>query len=261
MVNTFIKFSVIIPVRNGEAFIISALDSAINQTYIPYEIIVVDNESTDETRNIIHKYIQLNGNLKYILQTDKGVAGGRNTGISMATGDYIAFLDADDVWYPTKLEETAKELLSGADLVYHDQAVRHHGKIVRIFKNKPYVQNMYKKLLYGRNCLSVSTVTVRATIFTELGLFIDDDYVEDYEMWLRIAKHGYDFHNIPKVLGEYTIHSNNLSHNILKMMEHELDMIKHYLQTTNLRERLLAYYKLGYIRLKFFKQYILSKVR
>ena len=103
------KVSVIIPNYNYGRFLAEAIESALNQTYEPHEIIVVDDGSTDESREILEKY---GDRIRVHYQKNEGVGAARNMGAEMATGDILAFLDADDYWSPQKLEKQLAELLS-----------------------------------------------------------------------------------------------------------------------------------------------------
>jgi len=93
--------SVIIPTYNHCRFLVSAIDSALSQTLKPSEVIVVDDGSTDETSNLLNAY---EGKIRVVRQKNQGVAAARNRGAEIATGEYLAFLDADDLWLPRKLE-------------------------------------------------------------------------------------------------------------------------------------------------------------
>jgi len=97
-----LKVSVIIPVFNGERFIGEAIQSVMDQTYPPLEIIVVDDGSSDKTADIV-RYLSGARPILYRRQSNQGAAAARNAGVSLAQGEWIAFLDADDVWYPEKL--------------------------------------------------------------------------------------------------------------------------------------------------------------
>ena len=92
--------SVIIPVYNGENYLSQAIDSVIDQTYSPIELIIVDDGSTDKSKEIASSYSQVN----YVYQENQGVAIARNTGIFKSQGEYIAFLDQDDIWTANKLK-------------------------------------------------------------------------------------------------------------------------------------------------------------
>src|SRR6185437_6760818 len=115
-----IKFSVVIPVYNGASTITQAIDSCLVQSYPPHEIIVVNDRSTENTENVIlENYDQT---VKYIkLSQNMGSSVSRNKGMDMATGDYIAFLDADDVWHKDKLQLTniILDTKPDIDFLYH----------------------------------------------------------------------------------------------------------------------------------------------
>ena len=115
-----IKVSVIIPVYNGAKFIKNAIDSVIDQTNQNFEIIVIDDGSTDNTPNILKGY---GDKIRYNTQENKGQAHAINQGLEMSEGEYIAYLDSDDMYYPEKLEEQLKYFYNHPDvsLVYSDR--------------------------------------------------------------------------------------------------------------------------------------------
>ncbi len=92
--------SVVIPTYNRAAFICRAVDSALGQTYAPLEVVVVDDGSKDDTREVLRKY---GDRIRYVAKENGGVSSARNVGVREATGEYIAFLDSDDTWVPEKL--------------------------------------------------------------------------------------------------------------------------------------------------------------
>src|SRR5438309_8460832 len=110
--------SIIIPCYNAEKYIGQTNESIFNQTYKNFEILVINDGSTDESMEIIKKYQQLDARIKYIDQSNKGVANARNKGIEESKGNIIAFLDADDAWEPENLEVKVKILLSDPNLFW-----------------------------------------------------------------------------------------------------------------------------------------------
>lgn len=98
------KVSVIIPTYNRARYVSEAIDSVLAQTFSDYEIIVVDDGSTDNTRDVIHAYEMQKVNIRYVTQANSGPGAARNNGLRTAEGDWIAFLDSDDIWHPQKLE-------------------------------------------------------------------------------------------------------------------------------------------------------------
>lgn len=116
--------SVVIPVHNGEAFVCDAIASALAQQDVPVEVIVVDNGSVDRTRELV---AAVHGHsVRLLTELTPGAAAARNRGASAASGEYLAFLDADDVWLPRKLRAQVDVLLGGADIVFSHCLEFHH---------------------------------------------------------------------------------------------------------------------------------------
>ncbi|MCX5696595.1 MAG: glycosyltransferase [Candidatus Omnitrophica bacterium] len=227
------KVSVIIPTHNHALFLSKALDSVRNQTYEDYEVILVDNGSTDQTKELISKIKW--EKLLYVYQDDTGSAAGpRNTGIRLAKGDYVAFLDSDDIWYKEKLNKVMDIFLKNPeiDLVCNDEYCRKDGKIVSYLKCGPSEPDMYEKLFFNGNRLSGSaTVVKKAPLLKASGFDENKKYVhvEDYELWLRLAKLGCKFYFLNEPLGEFVLHDRNLSYEITKQMQNLRNvLIKHY---------------------------------
>ena len=107
------EISVIVPTYNYAHFIGDCLDSIFAQTYKDFEVIVIDDGSTDDTARVLEKY---KGEIRYIYQENKGLPAARNTGIKAAQGEYLAFLDSDDLWLPEKLGEQVLFLRNEADM-------------------------------------------------------------------------------------------------------------------------------------------------
>jgi len=181
------KISVVIPTFNRLSVLVRALDSAINQTIKPYEIIVIDDGSSDQTRNWIrNKFPEIN----YFYQKNMGVSTARNTGIDMAKGDWIAFLDSDDEWDKAKLELQSKAIHNNKDI-----PLSHTNEIwikngVRINQKRGHQKfggQIFNQCL--KKCIiSPSTVIIRKDIFNEIGLFDTSlPICEDYDLWLRFT--------------------------------------------------------------------------
>lgn len=204
--------SVIIPTYNCDKYICEAIDSVLRQTYSDYEIIVIDDGSTDTTRTIIkNKY----SSIRYYYVKNSGVSAARNFGISMAQGELIAFLDADDMWLPEKLEKQAAlfnkdeelGLVFTENIFFNEQGVSEftankltrlmHGDIVRnIFLNSYVV---------------TSTVMVRKSVFDHIGRFEEDLLVaEDDNMWMRIGM-KYGIALLDERLAQYRMTKGSLS--------------------------------------------------
>ncbi|MBL8495637.1 MAG: glycosyltransferase [Rhodocyclaceae bacterium] len=178
--------SIIVPAYNAETYLRETLDSALGQTYSNCEIIVVDDGSTDSTLAILAEYGE---KIRVIRQQNRGSACARNAGVAAAHGEWIAFLDADDIWLP---EKTAKQIascgefaISHTDSVCFGETLEH--ELLRSSFEPPYAGKVLKQLLVI-NFITNSTVMVRRDVFNRFGGF-DETYVtcEDWALWLRIC--------------------------------------------------------------------------
>ena len=212
--------SVIIPAFNSGQFIAQAVQSVLDQTYHHFEVIVIDDGSTDTTKDVLREF---NGHIRYCYQENRGPSAARNTGIAMAEGEYICFLDADDIWMPNKLEVQVAFMAQHDDigLVFSDEEevgldMGQHRSILAqtLFRSdivtQTPMQNAFKKLLV-ENFIPTSMVMVRRTCFGKAGLFDESlRVVEDRDMWLRIAAY-FKIACIPVILGKKRVHESNIS--------------------------------------------------
>lgn len=202
-----IKVSVIIPVYNREMTIQKCLNSVMSQTYKPYEIIVIDDGSTDKTIEIVEN-IKCSY-LKIIKQNHRGAQAARNVGILNANGDYITFLDSDDEWLVTLLDEEISCLkkLKKDVIIYSDCYIYDEKKKKRKIWSLPgKTGNMYKFLLLHQGPMFQS-VLVKKKNLIDMGLL--DEKVVAYQEWetsIRLAKY-HDFVHLNKPLFIYTMHA------------------------------------------------------
>jgi glycosyltransferase involved in cell wall biosynthesis len=184
--------SVIIPTYNCARYLPEAIDSVLAQTYRDFEIIVVDDGSTDNTQEVLARY---GDHMRVIRQSNQGSAAARNAGILPARGEFIAFLDADDLWLPHKLERQVPLFDERPELgwIYSDyREFDESGPRARSFFERPGLRPppegwIVLKLAMG--CITwTATVVARASCFREVGLF-DPTFprAQDYDMWLRLA--------------------------------------------------------------------------
>jgi len=234
--------SVVVGTHNHARFLPECLSSVKDQTYDNYELIVVDNGSTDDTKEVVKKLAW--DKLRYHYQNDTGsVAGSRNTGIRLAKGEYVAFLDSDDFWYRQKLEKTVEILKNDLeiDILSHHMWLK--GKKRILLKVGPLKKDMFKSLLILNRLLGSATV-VKKDVLTKISGFDEKKdfvHVEDYETWLRIARAGGKFAFINEALGEYRVHESNLSHDFRRALLNEVKVIdKHF---NNFRSK-IPFYKL-----------------
>ena len=205
------KISVVMPSYNAANYIQEAINSVITQTEEDWELIIVDNNSTDGTRQIIEAYADPRITMETV--DNQGVIGlSRNVGITKAKGEFLAFLDADDAWFPDKLKIAIETLEMGYDLVCHGEKwVWQNGRV----KSANYGRHRkldYEDLLLRGNCLSTSAVSAKTSVLLATRGFsekIEMVTVEDYDLWLRIALDGYSIKTIDNCLGIYRVHDGN----------------------------------------------------
>lgn len=182
--NGRIAISVVIPVYNGQHTICRTVDAILRQTYDPAEIIVVDDASTDGTVALLKKQY---GNKIQLIEkkVNEGSAAARNTGIDAATGSYIAFLDADDIWHKDKLRVAASILQQVPDI-----ALLYHHYTLRNIEADPLQLNLkaiplpFARLLPG-NIISTSTAVIKKE--PDFRFADSMRHTEDFDLWLRIA--------------------------------------------------------------------------
>ena len=204
-----VKVSVVIPTYNSARFIGRAVESVLAQTFMDFELVVVDDGSTDETQGIIAGFDD--PRLRYVYQENQERSAARNAGIRLSEGSYIAFLDADDLWLSRKLAEQVHLLDESPQLglLYSGAYLMECGRITGIWKPK-HRGDVLRLLIYWDNIItSTSSVVVRRECLDQVGHFDENiSSVEDWDMWLRIAVH-YSFDYIPEPLIIYRMHENN----------------------------------------------------
>jgi len=182
-------FSVIIPTYNRDLFLNIAIRSVLEQTFSDYELIVVDDGSTDNTKKVVEKYRLKNlSKIKYIYQENKGPASSRNTGIKNAIGLYICFLDSDDRFRQNKLEITYDYIKRYPKYkIFHTEEIWYrNSKLLPQKKYNKKPSGFVFKDAVKRCSISISTVAIHRDIFGDIGLF-DENLLacEDYDFWLR----------------------------------------------------------------------------
>ena len=209
------KVSVIIPCYNGEKYISEAIESVLNQTYQNWELIIVDDRSTDNSKDIVRKYTTINNKITLIEHKyNKGIAKTKNTGIANAKGKYIAFLDQDDIWLNSKLELQLKCFETGNDnigvvcagMIFTDANMNP----INIFKGfRDENQKTLIKNLYLKPTNSSSIMMVKKEYFEHIGTF-NEELIgwDDYELLMRLATIS-QIKYIRKPLVKKRIHKNN----------------------------------------------------
>lgn len=215
------KVSVIIPTYNRACTIKKAIESVLNQTYKNIEIIVVDDNSNDDTNYVIKKYLEKYKFIRYIKhEYNKGGSAARNTGAANSSGDILAFLDSDDEWISNKLEEDLKCIVDDDfDMVYCDMYAINSktGEKEAIIK-KSY-DDIYYELLKRNIIGGTSLITIKKQVFNQVGGFNEGlPSCQDWEFYIKVAR-KYKIKKINKCLLNYYIHSDSISGNITNAIQ------------------------------------------
>ncbi|MGE6353884.1 glycosyltransferase family 2 protein [Flavobacterium sp. NPDC079362] len=218
MDNKALFFSIVIPTYNRSLDLVRCLDSLVSQTYKNFEVIVCDNASVDNTKEVIAQYENiLDLQHIYLDVNSGGPARPRNVGARQAKGDWICFLDSDDWFSSNKLEYISKLTLDDLDFIYHDLNIIQNGAMLRKMKSKNLSKkDAYHDLLYSTYGIPTSSVCVRKKIFNDSVGFAELSELvglEDYHLWIELAKTGTRFKYIPLSLGNYFLGNENLSLN------------------------------------------------
>ena len=219
--------SVIIPAYNAEKFIAKTLESVLFQTYLNIEVLVVDDGSTDTTAEIVKSFVQKDSRVSLLQQSNAGVAAARNLAIEKSKGEYIAPIDADDIWYPQNLEKQVKCLTSSepsVGVVYSWSVdINEKGLLVTGgFYNSTIEGEVYTALVYKYFIGNASSSLIRRVCFAKVGgynckLKLENAQgCEDWELHLRIAEH-YQFKVAPKYLVGYRQITSSMSSNYAAM--------------------------------------------
>jgi glycosyltransferase involved in cell wall biosynthesis len=208
------KVSIIIPTYNRNEFLLEAVYSALNQTHKNTEIIVVDDGSTDNTRQILETLIK-EKKIKYIYRENGGPSKARNTGIRIATGEYIAFLDSDDLWKPDFIREAVNFLKNYPDISAVHCDLEFIGcETPDRFKNKDKLVRkgrMFEDYLLLRGSVFLSCLFIKRSALNKVGLFDESLFTaEDNNFISRVTKE-YEIGFINKAMLIRRVHKNNLS--------------------------------------------------
>ena len=226
---------IIIPAFNAARFLPFSLESVVSQTFDDWRILLVDDGSTDNTAEAVAPFLdRLGSKLRYIKQENRGLPAARNTAIRASTAEFLALLDADDVWLPCRLLESLKILRERprVGLVY--------GLITGIDQeNRPGITwggnlsdadgHIAPQIYMRKVDLPCPTITFRRKCMDEVGFFDETmRATEDRDLWLRIALR-YEVGFVPKVLAYYRLSPNSMSTDPQRMLQAQLKFIrKHY---------------------------------
>lgn len=198
--------SCIVPVYNGEKYLAEAIESILKQNYRPIEIIIADDGSTDRTAVVVGRYGK---QIRYLRQANAGTAAARNLGLSAAGGDFVAFLDADDLWHAEKLSRQMARFRARPELGYCVTHVQNFWMPELIEEERRFRDHRISKALPG---YSTGTLLVRRALFGTVGQFNPAiTHADDTEWFLRAADRKTAMELLPDVLLYRRLHYTNLS--------------------------------------------------
>jgi glycosyltransferase involved in cell wall biosynthesis len=229
------KISVIIPVYNVEKYIAATINSVLSQTYESFDVIIIDDGSPDNSIEICQQFTD--PRIKIIRQQNRGLAGARNTGIRHAQGDYLAFLDADDIWLPEKLEKHVQHLenlpkvgISFSRSAFIDEAGNHLNRY-----QMPKLKDIQPSdFLYCNQIGNGSSGVFRKEVFEDISFinnycgeseicYFDTNFIhlEDIECFIRIAiQTSWEIEGISETLTLYRVTPKSLSTNFFKIIDY-----------------------------------------
>ncbi len=220
--------SVIMPAYNAGSFIAAAIQSVLNQTVMDLELIVIDDGSQDDTLRIVRETAMADLRVRCCPNDrNMGTACSRNRGLELSRGQYVAFLDSDDIWRPQKLEMQIRQMeASGADLVYSSYAVMdEEGKQCRDFLVPGTID---LEGLLKENVIGCSTVIMRRAL-AERFRFRTDYYHEDYVLWLQMLQEGCKMAGVREVLVDYRFYLGSRAGNKLASAHRRWMIYRKYL--------------------------------
>ncbi|MEM6752985.1 MAG: glycosyltransferase [Cyanobacteria bacterium P01_C01_bin.38] len=218
-----VAFTIVMPAYNAGAYLSQTIESVLNQTLTNFELIIIDDGSADETSDIAYQYSKIDNRVRVLSQSNQGVSATRNKGISLSQSKYIAFIDADDKWFPENLKSHFENLeknphlgVSYAKVEFLHPNGNHTGKIARGRLSNLEPQHF----LYENPTMTVSNLVVRRQVFEEIGGFdCNMSYSEDMDFLFRVACSNWKIEGIDRVLLGYRTTQGGLSSQLYKMEE------------------------------------------
>jgi teichuronic acid biosynthesis glycosyltransferase TuaG len=228
--------SVVMPAFNTERYIAQAIRSVLGQTYPHWELIIVDDGSTDNTAGVVRTF--KDPRIRYLFQSNAGQSAARNVAVRASNGPLLAFLDSDDLWMSNKLELQMKALIeTKADLIYSNGFVFNEDEVMDV--STPFSDQKHAvttpgwemfQYLFNTNRIAILSVLLRKPAF-ERALGFDEEFpsaMEDYDLWLRLAKNGALFHGMSEPLARYRIRAQGSSRRKTNMLRGELAVMEKY---------------------------------
>ncbi len=236
--------SVIIPCYNHAHFLSEAIESVLRQTYPHYEIIVVDDGSTDETAKLADGYAQVH----CVRQANLGLSAARNRGLRASQGEYLVFLDADDRLLPRALEIGVRELVQRPECAFvygRSQYINYLGVPLPVSYGAPVEQDHFHALLHSNHIWMPAQVMHRRDIFNQVGEFNPSiSAAADYDLYLRITR-GFPVHNHNQIVAEYRQYVDSMSRDYGLMLKTTLMALGSQRKFIRRDKRYLKAYRTG----------------
>lgn len=228
--------SIVVPIYNTEAYLAETIESVIHQLYTNWELLLIDDGSTDSSAKICQKYTQKDLRIQYHFKANSGQAAARNLGINLSKGEFVGFLDSDDLWTPEKLSQQLEEIqkfspdfMYGLGYFYHpekNQPLEKYDWITGEIIGKDFFQ-----LLYHSCAVNTNTVLVKKSLFEKVGLFNEDQEMrgtEDWDLWLRIAQSVEKIYGSPSRNVYYRIHPGGIHLQHVRMFKGKAKIYAQY---------------------------------
>jgi len=234
--NTTPLVTIIIPAYNQGYYLGEAIQSCLNQTYPNIEIIVVDDGSTDNTQEVAHSYN--NPKIKYLYKQNGGLSSARNAGIRAASGEYLSFLDSDDMFLPPKIELLMDKFKANPELGFvagHALLIDQRGKVIPK-KFETFLPSPIQNLILG-NPFHVGSVMIKKEWQEKIGYFDETlRSYEDWDYWLRLAIEGCNMEVVPVAVSKYRFHTGQMTRNGEQMTTANLAVLEKTFTNPNLSQ-------------------------
>jgi len=212
--------SVVLPVYNGEKYLIEAIDSILVQTFVDFELIMIDDGSTDGSYRILQEYENRDARLRVFTRKNQGLVATLNEGIELARGKWIARMDQDDIALPQRFEKQLSWLeKTGADICgsWVQRFGTYDKRVVRLHQKDEVIKT---EILFSSPFVHPS-VMMRTVLAKKLHYDASCEKAEDYDLWVRAAVEGWKMTNVPEVLLWYRVHSAQISTKT-KVLQHQV---------------------------------------
>lgn len=229
--------SIVMPAFNAERHIAESIQTVLEQTFADWELIVVDDGSTDSTAEVVARYQADDPRILLVRRDNGGQAAARNTGICHSSAPVVAFLDADDLWLPEKLarqldtlQQTNADLVYSDGYVFYDDGSPERADFFAVVPGAMDGPTMFR-LLYAGNRIATLSVVVQRQALERVGFFVEGrrfQNCEDYDLWLRLAHAGCEFYGLSDKLMRYRRHSASTTHFESSMLAPMIEVVKEH---------------------------------